>query len=81
MISDATGGMLSVKGRLANRKVILVNLYLPNTDQLTFLDSCFDLIDEHKDRLLMVCSNLNPAMYLVCSCKGTSHIIHHAETI
>lgn len=49
VISDDEGHLLIVKGLWCGQKVTLVNLYLPNEDQVSYLEACLSKLDQHTE--------------------------------
>lgn len=54
--ADALGGYLFVKGTLEET---VANLYVPNTDQITFLKACLDELTTFAEKTLIFSEDLN----------------------
>lgn len=82
IIRDGAERLLIVLGSIAGQEVTLVNLYAPNSDQVSFMDTCVDSIGEHKNSALFVGGNLNLALDpLMDSSKGSTHLLYAALAI
>lgn len=75
IITDEAGRLLIVKGFLCEQKVTLVNLYLPNEDQVSALETYLNLVHQNKEGILMVGGDLNMALDPALDVsKGVSHL-------
>lgn len=59
MWSDTEGRALFVKGTLGGSMVTLVNLYLPNTNQITFLDPILTKLGEFAEGAVILGGDMN----------------------
>lgn len=75
VITDEGGRLLIVKGTLGLQKVTLVNLYLPNEDQVNSLEVYLQTVQQHKEGILVLGGDLNMALDpMRNSSKGSTHL-------
>lgn len=58
VITDEEGRLLIVKGTISQQKVTLMNVYLPNEDQVTSLKAYLQLVHQHREGILVIGGDL-----------------------
>lgn len=76
---DAEGQVLSVKGTICCSMVTLVNLYLPNSNQITFLEQFFAKLGKLAEGMLIVRGDMNFIMDPILD--ASTHASHFSYTV
>lgn len=62
-IQDPEGRYIILKGHISQKMYTFVNLYAPNSDQISWLLSTLSLIENHHEGILVLAGDLNVALH------------------